>query len=61
MNESKSVTKDHICGMTVDEAPALHAERDGKMFYFRSEHCRQSFCPRPPGLWPASSARTGNS
>ena len=27
MKESKSVTKDSICGMTVDEATALHAER----------------------------------
>jgi uncharacterized BrkB/YihY/UPF0761 family membrane protein len=26
MNESKSATKDPICGMTVDEATALHAE-----------------------------------
>ena len=27
MNESKPVTKDPICGMTVDEATALHARR----------------------------------
>ena len=43
MNESKSVAKDPICGMTVDEASALHAERDGQTFYFCSEHCRQKF------------------
>ena len=43
MKESKSVTKDPICGMTVDEATDLHAERDGKMFYFCSDHCRQKF------------------
>jgi len=43
MNESKPVTKDPICGMTVDEATALHAERDGQIFYFCSEHCRQKF------------------
>lgn len=30
LKESKSVTKSHICGMTVDEARAFHAERDGK-------------------------------
>lgn len=30
MQESKSVPKDPVCGMTVDEATALHAERDGK-------------------------------
>ena len=43
MNESKSVAKDPICGMTVDEASALHAERHGQTFYFCSEHCRQKF------------------
>ena len=30
------MTKDLICGMTVDEATALHTERDGKTFYFCS-------------------------
>jgi Cu+-exporting ATPase len=29
--------------MTVDEAAALHAERDGQTFYFCSEHCREKF------------------
>src|SRR6266536_1950415 len=29
--------------MTVDEATALRAERDGQIFYFCSEHCRQKF------------------
>ena len=29
--------------MTVHEATALHAERDGGTFYFRSEHCRKKF------------------
>ena len=41
MKTSKSVAKDPICGMTVDEAIALHAERGGKTFYFCSDHCRQ--------------------
>ena len=49
MEESKSVTKDPICGMTVDEATALHAERDGKTFYFCSDHCRQKFLSTPAG------------
>ena len=49
MNESKTVTKDPICGMTVDEATALHAERDGKTFYFCSDHCRQTFLSAPAG------------
>jgi heavy metal translocating P-type ATPase len=29
--------------MTVDEATALHAEREGKTFYFCSDPCRQKF------------------
>ena len=52
MKESKSVTKDPICGMTVDEATALHAERDGKTFYFCSDHCRQKFLSTPAGAKP---------
>ncbi|MCL4180945.1 MAG: YHS domain-containing protein, partial [Verrucomicrobia bacterium] len=34
---------DPICGMTMDEATALHAERGGQTFYFCSEHCREKF------------------
>ncbi|MBI2803976.1 MAG: cadmium-translocating P-type ATPase [Planctomycetes bacterium] len=44
---------DPICGMTVDEANARSAERDGKTFYFCCEHCRQKFLgsqPAPPSL-----------
>ncbi len=37
------MTKDPICGMTVDEASALRAERDGQTFYFCADHCRQKF------------------
>jgi YHS domain-containing protein len=49
MNETKSVTKDPICGMTVDQATAIRAERDGKTFYFCGEHCRQIFLAKPAG------------
>ena len=52
MKETKSATKDPICGMTVDEATALHAERDGKTFYFCSDHCRQKFLSAPAGTKP---------
>ena len=38
-----SMAIDPICGMTVDEANALNAQRAGKTFYFCCEHCRQSF------------------
>ncbi|MEO8497836.1 MAG: YHS domain-containing protein, partial [Planctomycetota bacterium] len=37
------MAKDPICGMTVDAASALHAERDGQTYYFCSDHCRQTF------------------
>ncbi len=52
MNESKTITKAPICGMTVDEATAIHAERDGKTFYFCGEHCRQKFLSTPAGAQP---------
>ncbi len=35
--------KDPICGMTVNKATSLSAERNGEMFYFCSDHCRQKF------------------
>ena len=45
---------DPICGMTVDEATALSAERDGKTFYFCCEHCRRKFLnpPAPTSITP---------
>ena len=52
MNKTNADTKDPICGMTVDEATALHAERDGKTFYFCSDHCRQKFLAAPAGTKP---------
>ena len=41
------MTKDPICGMTVDEAKATSAERDGETFYFCSESCRKNFLSGP--------------
>ena len=38
---------DPICGMTVNEASELRAERDGQTFYFCSDHCRQKFLSTP--------------
>lgn len=49
MKETKLVTKDPICGMTVDETTALHVDRDGKTFYFCGDHCRQKFLFKPAG------------
>lgn len=52
MNETQPATKDPICGMSVDKSTALHAERDGKTFYFCSDHCRQEFLSQPAGAKP---------
>ncbi len=52
MKESKSLAKDPICGMTVNERTALHAERDGKTSYFCSDHCRKKFLSSPAGAKP---------
>ena len=41
------MAKDPICGMTVDESTGLRAERDGQIFYFCCEHCRQKFLAPP--------------
>ena len=51
---------DPVCGMMVDEASPLRTERDGQMFYFCCEHCRQKFLTsgipisdlRPPNSEP---------
>ena len=47
MGRTISAVKDPICGMTVDETAALHAERDGHAFCFCSEHCRRQFLSTP--------------
>ena len=54
MTETTTNTKDPICGMTVDEASALRVERDGKTFYFCSDHCRQKFLSAPAGEKPGA-------
>jgi P-type Cu+ transporter len=47
MKVKNDMAIDPICGMTVDEASALHAERDGQTFYFCGAHCRQKFLSTP--------------
>ena len=49
MNTSEAVTKDPVCGMRVDRGTALHAERDGRPFYFCSDSCRKEWLAMPPG------------
>jgi P-type Cu+ transporter len=41
------MAKDPICGMTVDEATGLHAEREGQTLFFCSESCRKKFLGMP--------------
>jgi Cu+-exporting ATPase len=56
MTKDTVSTKDPICGMTVDEATALHAERDGKTFYFCSDTCRQKFLSTSAETKPGKSS-----
>lgn len=37
------MAKDPICGMTVNEKNALRATKDGKGYYFCSQHCKEKF------------------
>jgi Cu+-exporting ATPase len=53
------MAKDPICGMTVDEATASRAEREGKTFYFCSEHCRQKFLAQSPSVTPKADETQG--
>jgi P-type Cu+ transporter len=41
------MARDPVCGMEVDEATAIRAERDGKTYYFCCEHCRAKFLGEP--------------
>ena len=46
---TNTMTRDPICGMTVNPDSALHAERDGETQYFCSEDCREQFMAAPVG------------
>jgi YHS domain-containing protein len=43
-----SSTKDPVCGMSVNEAFAKSAERDGKKYYFCGDGCREKFLSTNP-------------
>ncbi len=49
MSLSEAVTKDPMCGMSVDPRTALHTDRDGQTFYFCSDHCRKEWLAMPAG------------
>jgi Cu+-exporting ATPase len=54
MTKSKLVIKDPICGMTVNAATAIHAEREGETFYFCGDQCRQKFLSKSASAKPES-------
>jgi P-type Cu+ transporter len=43
MKTKETVTKDPICGMSMNRDFAVHAERDGKTYYFCGEACLRRF------------------
>jgi Cu+-exporting ATPase len=45
---------DPVCGMQVDEASALRAERDGQTWFFCCDHCRRKFLASSPAPPPVS-------
>lgn len=47
MKTEKGVTRDPVCGMSMDESNAIRAERDGKIYYFCGEGCRDRFLAAP--------------
>lgn len=52
MKDTRSETKDPVCGMTVDEETAPHLEKNGKRFYFCGENCREQFKSMAAGIEP---------
>ena len=50
MSETKTDTKDPVCGMTVDPTTSVHTDRDGKTYYFCSDQCQQNFASLSAGL-----------
>jgi YHS domain-containing protein len=54
MKSTNLVTKDPVCGMTVDGATAIYAERDSKTYYFCRDGCRHKLLATPVGTKPAA-------
>lgn len=50
MTESKTMTKDMICEMTVDAASAIHTEREGVFSTSGATSIGRNFYPSPPLL-----------
>jgi len=52
MKESKSMTKECMCGMTAGEATALNSDRHGTTFYVCNDHSHQRVSPTCAGEDP---------
>ena len=52
MKDTKPPVKDPVCGMSVGVGNGLQAVRNGKTYYFCSEHCRETFLKTPAGAKP---------
>ena len=59
MKDSIATTKDPVCGMTVNEKTSLHAERDGKTYYFCGEKCLKKFTSLPASAATKTTGTTG--
>jgi Cu+-exporting ATPase len=45
--ERTALTRDPVCGMTVEPTTASHMEHNGSTYYFCSDGCRAEFEKRP--------------
>lgn len=49
MNDTKGITRDPTCGMQVPLSTSVHADRDGKTYYFCSDQCLERFATLSAG------------
>lgn len=56
--DCQRMAKDPVCGMSVDEASAFNTERDGKKFYFCTDHCLKTFVATETSAKPKRASGT---
>ncbi len=56
MSMNSDRANDPVCGISVDKATAIHAERAGETFHFCSDECRQKFLASFATAEPADTA-----
>lgn len=52
------ITKDPVCGMSVNEDVALHSTYQGQTYYFCSPLCKNLFDREPEKYAPPKDAKT---